>query len=228
MTVSGTVAFSMTVSDIVTDARAMLGILAEEEPLTAADLARGILVLNQMLLAWQGDGVQTWTLTEGTFALTASDADYVIGSGGTFTTVPNEITDVRIYRNSVDLPMYRMSREEYFALPLKTATGYPTQYYYDRQIAGGTFYVWPAPDSTGGTIKFTYRRYAYDAGDGTNTLDLPKEWTLAIVSNLAVLMAPRYSIEPSRAVVAIAASSYATVKGFDTGEGVGSLSITPA
>lgn len=227
MTVSGTTAFDMTVSDIVTDAREYLGIQDEEEPLTDADLQRGIRVLNQMLLAWQADGVQTWVLTDGSFALAQGDYDYVFGAGGSFTTIPNEIMDVRITRNSQDLPMNRMSREEYQSLPVKSTEGYPTQFYYDRQRSGGTFYVWPAPDSTAGTIKFTYRRYIMDAGNGTNTLDIPKEWLLAVSSNLAVYLAPKYQVEVPAATAAIASSSYEILKAFDTAEGKGSINIWP-
>jgi len=227
MTVSGTTAFAMTVSEIVEDARDLLGISAEEEPMEAVDLNKGVRALNQMLRAWQADGVQTWVLTEGTFALVASDADYVFGTGGSFTTVPLEIMDMRITRNGTDLPMQRMSREEYFSLPNKATTGYPTCYYYDRQRNGGTLYVWPAPDATGGTLKFTYRRMLNDVGDGTNTLDVPTEWMEAVTSNLAVRLAPRYEKTPSQIVLKLAETSYNSLKAFDTGEGEGSISILP-
>lgn len=230
MTVSGTTTFSMTVSEIVTEARGLLGIQAAEEPLEAHELQQGIRTLNMMLKAWQADGVQAWTLTEGTFTLVQADADYVFGAGGTFTTVPLDITDVRITRNSNSIPMFRLSREDYYALPLRTNQGYPTQFYYDRQREGGTFYVWPAPDSGLGTIDFTYRRYIMDAGDGTNTLDLPTEWYEAITYNLADRLMPYYpGISPvsKQKVETRAAAAYFSVKGFDTGEGMGSISITP-
>lgn len=230
MTVSGTTAFSMSVSDVVTFARGMLGIQDEEELLTATDLARGTTVLNMMLHSWQADGVQTWVLTEGSFALAQGDYDYVFGAGGTFTTVPVEITDVRITRSSQDLPMNRMSREEYQSLPVKDTQGYPTQWYFDRQREGGTFYVWPAPDSTGGTIRLTYRRYINDAGNGTNTLDLPTEWLEAITSNLAIRLSPYYGgIDPQRLseVKELASVTYNVLKSFDTAEGRGSINIWP-
>lgn len=230
MTVSGTTTFNMTVAEIVADARDLIGIQDEEEPLTATDLARGIRVLNMMLLSWQADGVQTWVLTEGSFALAQGDYDYVFGSGGAFTTVPTEIMDVRITRSSQDLPMNRMSREEYYALPVKDTQGYPTQFYYDRQRDGGTFYVWPAPDSVAGTIKFTYRRYIMDAGDGTKTLDLPKEWLEAVTSNLAIRLAPRYGgVDQQRLgeVKELASVTYQTLKSFDTAEGNSSINIWP-
>jgi hypothetical protein len=230
MTVSGTTSFSMTVSEIVTEARGLLGIQAAEEPLQADELQQGIRALNMMLKAWQAEGVQTWTLTEGTFTLVQGDFDYVFGSGGTFTTVPLDITDVRITRSSTSMPMFRLSREDYYDLPLPSSEGYPTQFYYDRQRDGGTLFVWPAPDSQGGTIDFTYRRYVMDAGDGTNTLDLPTEWHEAVCYNLAKRLISYYpgvsqTILPH--VLNMAASTYAIVKGFDIGEGMGSLSISP-
>lgn len=230
MTVSGTTAFNLTVAEIVRDARGMLGIQDEEEPLEAVDLDRGIRVLNTMLLAWQADSVQTWVLTEGTLTLVQGDYDYVIGSGGAFTTVPTEITDARINRSSIDLPMNRMSREDYYALPVKDTQGYPTQFYYDRQRDGGTFFVWPAPDSVAGTIRFTYRRRIMDVGAGSNTLDLPTEWLEAIIANLAVRLSPHYGgIDPRRLaeVRDIALSSYNVLKSFDTAEGEGSINIWP-
>jgi hypothetical protein len=230
MTVSGTAAFSMTVEQIVTEARGLLGVQAAEEPLQAFELAQGIRALNMMLKAWQADGVQTWTFTEGAFPLVLGQQGYAIGSGGAFAMAPLDITDVRITRSGRDLPMNRMSRQDYYALPIKTTQGYPTQFYYDRQRDGGTFYVWPAPDTSLGTIAFTYRRYIMDAGDGTNTLDLPTEWHEAVTYNLADRLIPYYpSISPTnkQKVETRAAAAYFSVKGFDTGEGEGSISITP-
>jgi hypothetical protein len=155
----------------------------------------------------------------------------VVGSGGSFTTVPLEIVDMRITRSSTDLPMHRMSREEYYALPNKTTTGYPTSWFYDRQRSGGTIYVWPAPDATAGTLKFTYRRIVMDLDASSDDIDLPQEWHKALVYNLAVELAPGAGVVGSdefKLVAGIAAQSYAAVKGFDTGEGMGSISILPA
>lgn len=230
MSVSGTTDFNMTVAQIVRDARGMLGIQDEEEPMEAVDLDRGIRVLNTMILAWQADGVQTWVLAEGSLALVQGDYDYVIGSGGAFTTVPTEITDARINRAGIDLPMNRMSRTEYYALPVKDTQGYPTQFYYDRQREGGTFFVWPAPDSVAGTIRFTYRRRIMDVGTGNSTLDIPKEWLEAVIANLAVRLSPHYGgVDRSRLseVRDIALSSYTVLKSFDTAEGEGTISIWP-
>lgn len=230
MTVSGTTAFNLTVSQLVTEARALLGIQDAEEPLQAYELQQGIRALNMMIKAWQIDGPYTWTFTEGQFTLVQNDVDYVFGAGGSFTTVPLEIMSARISRGGNDLPMLQISREEYYNFPNKTTAGYPTQFYYDRQRDGGTFYVWPAPDAGLGTIKFTYRRIIDDAGDGTNTMDFPPEWHEALTYGLAQRLLNYYPNTPQMIVANVmqmAVSSYAKVAEFDAAEGQGSIMVTP-
>lgn len=230
MTVSGSTDFARTANELIVDALELLGVKGEEEPLQAHELERGLKWINYLLKTWQVDGVMGWTLTEGTLALVQSDADYVFGSGGSFTTVPVDIIDMRITRNSTDLQMTRMSREDYFAMPNKTTEGYPTQWFYDRQRDGGTLYVWPAPDSTGGTLKFTYRRRVMDMDASTDNFDIPQEWYLAMVSGLAALLIPVYGRSGTPRAQDIrqqAAEAYTAVKSFDIDEGESSMFVLP-
>jgi hypothetical protein len=231
MAVSGSTDFTQTAQELIVDALAELGVLAEEEPLEVTDLNRGLRILTRMLKSWQVDGVMTWTMTDGTLALVHGQEAYDVGAGGDFTTVPLDIADMEINRGSNDLPMNRLSREEYRALPSKTSQGYPTQFYYDRQRAGGTIYVWPSPDATGGTLKFTYRRIIMDMDAGANNIDLPQEWHDALVFGLAKGFIGPYSMDGKPAATRImkeAERTYQIVKGFDIGEGKGSLSVTSA
>lgn len=230
MAVSGSVDFALTAVEIVEEARSLLGIDAEEEPLEAAELQKGLRALNMMLKAWQAEGLMISLLTEGTLALVQSQASYTFQAGGDFNTVPFEITDMRITRNSTDLPMFEMGREEYFALPNKTTEGYPTQWYYDRQRDGGRLYVWPAPDATAGTLKFTYRRVINDMDASANSLDLPQEWHEAVVYGLARKLMPRYGgagTPEGQLVLTEAARSYQVVKDFGIGTGKNSIMIVP-
>jgi hypothetical protein len=230
MAVSNSIDFTQTAQELIVDALAELGVLAEEEPLEATDLNRGLRILTRMLKAWQVDGVMTWTMTSGTLTLVQGQEDYAFGAGGDFVTVPLDIGDMEINRGTNDLPMFRLSREEYRNLPNKTTQGYPTQFYYDRQRTGGTLYVWPAPDATAGTLKFTYRRIIMDMDAGANNIDLPQEWHDAIVFGLAKGFIGPYSMDGKPAAARImkeAERTYQIVKGFDIGEGKGSLSVTP-
>lgn len=231
MAVSNSTDFSLTAADLIEEARRKIGIQADEEPLAAQELVTGLRALNMMLKTWQADGVKCWTLTEGQLTLTQGNVDYTFGAGGDFTIVPLEITSIRINRGGNDIPMFRMGREDYFDLPNKTAEGYPTQFYYDRQRSGGTLYVWPAPDVTAGTLKFTYRRIIMDVDQSADDLDLPQEWYEAIMYNLAKKLGENAGLlgtNEGKSVVVEAARTYAIVKDFDVGEGMGSISIRPA
>lgn len=230
MTVSGSTSFSMTAADIVLAARSLLGIQASEEPLADDELQLGIQWLNVMTKGWQADGIRTWTLTHGTLALVQGQNSYTFGTGGDVTTLPYDMYSVRIFRQSIDLPMWQMSEEEYFSLPNKDQQGYPTQYYYDRQRDTGVLYVWQSPDATGGTLRFTYRRVIDDIVDANNSLDLPQEWYKALIYGLAVELIPQYGKADSnnaKLVVAGFTQWYQVLKNFDTGEGMGSLIVRP-
>lgn len=230
MSVSNSTDFALSAVQIVEEARSLLGVHADEEPLEAHELSKGLRALNMMLKEWQAEGVYVSTYTEGTHVLTEGDYDIAFGAGGDVVTVPFEITDMRINRGGTDLPMHEMSRQDYYALPRKDTKGYPTQWYYDRQRANGTLHVWPAPDATGGTLRFTYRRVVMDLDASGDDLDLPQEWQQAVIYNLAKKLMPRYGgagTPEGQLVLAEAERSYMVVKGFDIGGGKGSIMIGP-
>lgn len=231
MTVSGSTDFSVSANDMVILARRKAGVHADEEPLENVDLQSGLQALNMMLKAWQADGVMCWTYAELTLTLIQGTVSYVFGSGGSVTTIPLVIEDIEINRGSNDIPMIPLSRVDYRSLPNKTNQGYPTQYYYQRGIAGGTLYVWPAPDAGLGTLKIGCRRLIMDMDASVDTFDLPQEWYEAIMYGLGKRIAEDYGVIGSpdgMNCTAEAARSYAVVKGLDVGEGVGSISIVPA
>ena len=228
MAVSSSTDFISSATTLIEDARRLLGIHAEEEPLEAHELDTGLRWLTRMLKVWEADGIGSWILTEGTLTLVASTNSYVFGAGGSFTTVPFEITDARIYRGSVDVPMTRLSRQEYYALPNKTNTGYPMNWFYDRQRDNGTLYVWPSPDTTAGTFKFTYRRRIMDLDAGADNFDLPPEWEMAIANNLAKYLIPVYGrggTPEAKQVMDDAITTYQIVRSWDVGSEGGSVFI---
>lgn len=230
MAVSNSIDFKQTAISLLEDARSELGINADEEPLEDVDLQRGLRLLNGMLKSWQAEGLMVWALTEGSLTLLQGQEGYVFGAGGDFVTVPFEITDCRIDRAGSNIPMFRLSREEYYDLPNPTNQGYPTQFYYDRQRSGGTLHVWPAPDVAAGTLAFTYQRIVMDIDNGTNDFDLPQEWTEAIRFGLAKRLIGPYGKAgtPEAAyVTGEAARSYSVVETFTLAEGKASVSVTP-
>lgn len=233
MAVSSSIDFSITATQLIQDARAELGVYAAEEPLDAVELVDCLRFLTGMLKAWQADGmsVQVWTLTEGSLTLVASDESYTVQAAGDITVVPMDIVQARITRNSVDTEMFKISREEYYALPDKTVTGFPINYYYDRQRETGVLKVWPAPDSTAGTFKYTYRRRIMDVDTGAENIDMPQEWYKPMRICLADELVGYYGkagTEEGNRVSAKAPAAYLTAKSYDIGEGEASVYISPS
>lgn len=233
MTVSGSTDFSSSALQIITDVRRSLGINAEEEPLDAAELALALPFLTRMLKAWEADTqLGGWLITSLTLTLVQGTVSYLFGSGGALTTVPFGILSdppVTISRSSgPDLPMTRLSRGDYARLPNKTTQGYPVQWFYDRQRENGTFYVWPAPDATAGTVTIPIRRRIMDVDASTDNLDIPPEWEQAVVDNLAVALIPVYGVgdtQEAKLVVDRAKSGLLSLKMADVADEDASIYI---
>lgn len=194
MATSGSTNYSLTRNDVIKEAFALAVQDGYGETIANEDYEGAARSLNMMLKTWQAEGLRLWLTAEGSMTLVVSKQSYVMGSGGSFTTRPLRILSMRFRdSNSRDVPMLRLAREEYFDLPLKSATGIPTQFYYDPGRASGTLYVWPvlATGSTG-SVRFTYERTIEDVDDGTDDFDLPQEWLETLAYNLAVRIAPKY------------------------------------
>jgi hypothetical protein len=170
MTTSGSINFSLNARQVVTAALKKLRVIAAGEDPTADQAADATEALNLMLKGWQKH-TNLWRMTEGSVTLLASTYSYALSP------VPHKVISAR-YRdaNARDLPMYEMSRQEYYDLPVKTGTGIPTQFYVDEQRAAHTMYVWQALATvTTETIKYTFQRQFEDIDSLDNDLDLRPE-----------------------------------------------------
>lgn len=114
----------------------------------------------------------------------------------TYTTrvnIPYRVWNVQRHdENGLDVELEELSREEYLALPNKTSEGVPNSYFYDAQLNNGVLYVWPEPSDVSIRLRFTYSRILEDFDAATDTPDFPQDWYLAIIYQLAVLLAPSY------------------------------------
>lgn len=146
-------------------------------------------------------GATFWTtisaINSGTKTVTLASAITSQASAGNYVhTYTNKIyRPLRIwqarryqYNGATDLVMQPLSREQYFALPFKTDTSDVTQWYYDPQLTTGKLYVWPEPVDSSYAVKFTYDRPLFDFLNANDNPDLPQEWYLPLVQNLAVLL----------------------------------------
>lgn len=176
-----------TTRDLVEDALRKIGVVAIDDPMTADESAHALRALDRLMKSWQNREYSLWLNATQTLTLTTS-ASYTLSP-----VRPLRILNARLVRSGIETPMQELTREEYDDLPLKSATGVPTTFYYDRQREASLFYVWPVLAAANGeTIKIAYEREFEDQTDLTAVPDVPGEWWDAVVYGLAARLADDY------------------------------------
>jgi hypothetical protein len=126
-----------------------------------------------------------WTFEQGTQTLTPGVATY---------TLPADTVDLleHVIRTGAgnaatqaDLTITRISVSTYATIPNKLQQARPIQIWIER-LNTPQFTVWPVPDSSQ-TYQLVYWRLRriQDAGNGTNTMDMPFRFIPCMVAGLA-------------------------------------------
>ena len=92
-----------------------------------------------------------------------------------------------------EVTMNPLSKQEYEDLPNKTTQSTPINFHYDPTLNNGTFYIWPAPDTTAAseyTVDIVAHIPTSDMDNSTDDIDFPNEWLEAITYGLAYRLAP--------------------------------------
>lgn len=181
MTTSGTSTFNLDLSEIVEEAFERCG----SELRTGYDLKTARRSLNLMFADWANRGINMWTFEQGTQTLTPGTATY---------TLPADTVDLMEHvirtgagsaATQADLTITRISVSTYATIPNKLQQGRPIQIWIER-LNTPQFTVWPVPDSSQ-TYQLIYWRLRriQDAGNGTNTMDMPFRFVPCMVAGLA-------------------------------------------
>lgn len=177
-----------TVRDLVTDALLEIQAATLGQDIDAAEAELGRRTLARMLKAWQMRGHPLYLRATLSLALTTA-ASYSLSVER-----PPRVLSARLKRDGIETPMEELTAAEYDELPLKTVTGLPTTYFYDRQREDALFHVWPVLVSASGeTVEITYEREIDDHASLNDTVDAPAEWHEAIVYGLADRLAPKFN-----------------------------------
>jgi hypothetical protein len=187
MATTGTTTFNLNLNDLIEEAweRASGG----GEIRSGYEFRTARRSLSLLLLDWANQGLNLWTIDQGTVPLVAGTATY---------DMPEDTVDLieHVLRTGTggtqsDLSMTRISVSTYSTIPNKTATGRPIQIYIDRQIEPKVT-VWPVPDASGTyTLVYWRMRRLEDAGNGTNTQDVPFRFMPCLVAGLAYQIAQK-------------------------------------
>jgi hypothetical protein len=198
---TNTTAFNPDLNEIFEEAFERCGL----ELRTGYDFRTARRSLNFLIGEWANRGINLWTIEQGSINLVQGQTTYDLPDD-TVDLIEHVIrTDSGQGPNQTDLNITRISVSTYSTIPNKLAQGRPIQVWINRQSGqkvgsnsatpkNPQINVWPAPDQ--GTQLSPYYVFYYwrlkrifDAGTGTNVIDIPFRFQNALVAGLAYMLA---------------------------------------
>ena len=187
-TYASTAAFDLTIDQICQEAFERCGLQIR----SGNDLQTAKRSLNLMLAEWANRGINLWTVKKQEKALSANTTSLtganLFGAGADAPEQIVDITDVIIRDSSNnDYSTTAIARSQYWNYTVKTTSGRPTQYYFERTINPRLF-LYPAADTTY-TLKYYALIRMKDAGDYTNNAEIPFRFLPCMTAGLAYYIA---------------------------------------
>lgn len=196
MTVSANSALDYQRDQLIRMSYQLTGLLEAGREPSAADLSMASDFMNLELMSLQADGVILRTIERATLTLVAGTAEY---------TLPSDTIDVQLGPNDQfgsiipasggETMVMAMTRAEWLDLSDKSSntTGRPTRAYLERQ-ATVTATLWPVPDASAVSLRYSRVRLLRDADTGAVTLDLARRWLKFVAYATAVHLGRAKSI----------------------------------
>ena len=193
-TYASTASFDLSIDEIAEEAYERCGLQVR----SGYDLQTARRSLNLMLSEWANRGLNLWTIQlqektiiAGTNNLTGLD---LFGSGQEAAQQIIDITDLAISDSSNnDFSATPISRSTYLNIAVKTTSGRPTQYYFERTI-NPRLYLYPQADTTY-TLKYYALLRMKDAGEYTNNAEIPFRFLPCMTAGLAYYIAMKKAPE---------------------------------
>jgi hypothetical protein len=192
MTTSGSRDFNLDVAEAIEEAYERVGV----EMRTGYDAKTARRSMNLMFAEWANRGLNLWTVTQTTTALTQGTATYTLAADVI------DILDMTLRRDGTDFEMERISRSDYLDFPNKTDQGRPSQFYFDRQISP-VITLWQTPDNSTDLLVYYYVRRIEDVNTLTNTTGIPFRFFPCMVAGLAYYLAIKRAPERVQMMKAI-------------------------
>ena len=179
MTTSGTTSFSLPLDELLEQASLRVG----GEAILGTEARTSRRALNLLFTDLQNRGVLLHTLDQ-VLTTVATSVAIVTCSSDTL-----DIMDLVVRRSGTDLAATRISFDDYNAIPVKTQSGRPTQYFVNRQRDNVLIYLWPQPENSTDVLVYWKVRFIQDAGALANDPDFPRRFWPSLVSGLAYYLA---------------------------------------
>lgn len=185
MSTSGTTTFSMDLSELIEEAFERAG----AELRSGYDMRTARRSLNLLLGDWSNRGLNLWTIDSGTIAMVAGTATYTLPAD-TVDLLDHVLrTGAGVASTQADITMSRISVSTYAAIPNKLTQARPLQLWVQR-LTTPQITVWPVPDNAQTyTLVYWRLRRIQDAGNGSDTQDVPFRFAPCLVAGLAYYLA---------------------------------------
>ena len=189
MATSGTVTYNASVSDIITEAMEVVGVLDLGESPSTAEVTSGIRSLNLLLKSLQTDPLVKLRFTEEkTVALVASTATYTLESD------VEKVLYAWMVLDGTTVPMEWMTEQEYdLARVNRTAENQPQSYIVDYAPDTPTVTIYPVP-AEAYTLYYMAERTVEDITVDTEDFDLPVKALDMVCKGLQSVLASKYQI----------------------------------
>tara|TARA_R100000231_G_scaffold119759_1_gene89863 strand:- start:711 stop:1379 length:669 start_codon:yes stop_codon:yes gene_type:complete len=214
MAVSGSVDFELDVSDYVEEAFERCGL----EVKTGYDLVTARRSLNIMLAEWANRGLNQWTITQRTQALTSGTRTYTLSADVI------DILSAVVTRSSTDFSLTRVSRDDDLNIPNKATTGRPTQFFLDRQVTP-SLRLWPTPENSTDVVVYNALTRIDDADTAINTLDVPFRFYPCLAAGLAYYLSIKKAPNRTQMLKAMYEEEFERAMGEDRDRS--SFTVTP-
>ena len=200
MTTSGTNSFDLDLNNLIEEAFERCG----TEVRTGYDFRTARRSLNLLTIEWANRGINLWTIEQGEIPMVQGQIIYSLPVDTI--DLLDQVIRTQTGQEQTDINISRISVSTYATIPNKNAQGRPIQVWINRQsgakypingnqpnttntstgIDPPNINVWPAPDQSDFyTFVYWRMRRIQDAGNGTNTQDIPFRMIPCMVAGLA-------------------------------------------
>jgi hypothetical protein len=188
----------MTQVDLISASLTEIGALSPGEPLRAAELQQGSVILGQMLDAWQADRLYVWAMQRILLVPATLKQTYTLGVGGDFNIPrPAKITRYGVVnlgnpQQPLELALDSLTEAQWSTIPVKNiASALPKRIWDDQQFPLRNLNFWPVPN-----VQVNFTVYQWSAistwPDYVTDVTFPPGYLEAIRYSLALRLAPSF------------------------------------
>lgn len=178
---------------IITQAMENAGLLQEGDEPNSEQVAKYMNRLNDLVNAWQTQGIKLWTWLDLTVPLVAGQGLYRIGPGlDVSMTKPLRVIEAYYLNtesnNPVKTPLICLSWDEYTRLSQTTQQGAINSYFVNKLQTELDVRLWLVPDATSassGDVHLIIQQQITNIEGATGSMNFPREWFMALCWGLA-------------------------------------------